>query len=374
MSGFRAWTVLATLGLLLVVLVPVTRAEPRTSPWQRVRDPAVSAREFLQAFADHKREPRDLEHDTEAMRTQLHRAAAVWLERVAGSILETTTDPELLFLYGECLAYAGPVYLERAERALERALRLGPEHSGAVLAWNTLGRVRAALGRADSAYEAFEHALTLEWDGATRSGILIEQGLLAMGRGQLPRAIERFTAARDGTNQPALWAFAQWALGVAMDRAMLGPEGAVLAWTASQGRFGANGEVDVLALPEFAPEPASEVTYFRALALMGKAQTLPPPARQSALLDAKFLWLMHLREVGPTAPFIARVQHHMAKIDELMATSVDDADLERLARAPMQLQVDAGVLASDMIWPEESTRGGAFWGQDAGVAEPATEP
>jgi hypothetical protein len=365
----RVWNVGATLTLAIVAtLVPPTQAQPRVSVWQRVKNPSLPVQQFVRQFADHKREPRDFEHDTEAIRTQLHKAAAAWLERVVGSKLDTSEDRDLLFLYGECLAYAGPDSLDRAEQVLLRALSLGPDDDPATAsAWNTLGRVQAARGNTMQADAAFERALNFEWDAPTRSGIQIEQGFLAMGEGQLTRAIERLASARDGTHEPALWSLSQWALGVAMDRALLGPEGASLAWEASQARFGGSGELDVLALPGMAPEPPAEATYYRALALMGKASRLPTDERVKALLEAKFLWLGYIREAGPTAPSVGRAFQHLKRIDDVTRTPEDDADLERQARAPMQLEFDAGQARSEaMIWPEELVQGSAFWGGDAG--------
>lgn len=354
---------------------PSTQALPRFSPWQRAKDPSGEARRLILEFADHKREARDVGQETERARTERYKASASWLERVLGARLDVTTDVELLMLYGESKAYAGPNHLRGAQRALRRALQLAPRHPNAASAWNTLGRVEAALGQADSAQGAFERALELEWDLALRSGIQIEQGLLAMQHGALERAIERLaTASEAAKGEPALWALAQWALGVAMDRALLGPEGANLAWRASQGRFGANGELDVLALSGLGLEADSEATYYRALALMGKAQGMPMEARVATLLDAKFLWLTHLREAGPTGQFAARVQYHLQKIDELTATPEDRASLERQARAPLDVHVDAGGLnPEDMIWPEELSSGDAFWAGDAGAPSETSE-
>lgn len=351
-----------------VVLVPPAQAQP-VSPWQRVKDPGVGARSFIQHFADHKREPRDLDHATEKLRMQLNRACSNWLERVAGPGLEASEDAALLFLYGECLAYAGPGAVKPAGAVLERALALAPMDPYAPQAWNTLGRVYAALGELDAAYNAFERALEREWDGAVRVAIHIEQGLLTLAHAEFERAIERLSSARDATAEPVQWALSQWALGVAMDRAWLGSEGAALAWMASQGRFGVNGEFDVLALPGVAPEPASETTYYRALALMGKAQALPKDQRTATYLEAKFMWLAYLREVEPSHPVVTRVRAHMARIDNQTAHPDNDASLDRAARTPMQLDVEPEELQADqMIWPEELTEGDAFWGGDAAVA------
>lgn len=359
---------LVTLVTASATLVTASQAQPRISPWQRVTDPGIGARTFIQHFADHKREPRDADHATDTLRVQLNRACSNWIERVAGPGLESSQDSALLFLYGECLAYAGPGAAKRAAPILQRALELAPLDPHAPQAWNTLGRVHAALGELDAAYSAFERALEREWDVSVRSAIQIEQGLLTLAHGQFDRAIERLSSARDATTDPVAWALSQWALGVAMDRAWMGPEGAALAWTASQGRFGVNGEFDVLALPGVGPEPASEATYYRALALMGKVQTVPQNQRTATYLEAKFLWLTYLREVDASHPAVPRVRAHMAHIEKQTAGPDDDALLDQAARAPMQLGVEPEELPADhMIWPEELTEGDAFWGADAGT-------
>src|SRR5690606_30581030 len=135
-------------------------AAQRATVWQRVKSPEVIERQRLLAMADRKREPRDETYDAEAIRVQLHRAAATLL-RLAG--VETTEDVELLYLYGECLAYAGPEYATAARAVLHEALAIAPEHPSAPGAWDSLGRIEMALGAYAAGYRAFQRALDKTW-------------------------------------------------------------------------------------------------------------------------------------------------------------------------------------------------------------------
>lgn len=334
--------------------------------WQRLKSPDLESRQRLLDMADRKREPRDETYDSDAIRTRLHRASAIMLA-LAG--VETLGDVDLLYMYGECLAYGGPEYAVRARAVLRQALTVAPAHPSAGGAWDSLGRVQMALGEYADGYRAFERALEHEWRRDVRDAVLIEQGLGALREGQLEAAIERLRAANGDSQTPVAWALSQWALAVAMDRALWGPEAERLALVAAQARFGASGKQDVVGLPEVGLEPQSEVLYYRALAAMGRARVAPRAAQRSAYQEAKFLWLRYLGEAGPTGPWTQRVEHHLAVIDALEARIAPEvADLHQQALRGVDFDVtdvDAGV---SPIWSEELERGAAFWGLDAGDA------
>lgn len=342
--------------------------------WQRAKQPELARRRELLRLADRKREPKDETYDSLPISTQLHRAAATLLELAQ---VETSGDVDLLYLYGECLAYAGPSQAARARTVLERALNLAPSHPSAAAAWDTLGRVRLALGDYAAGEWAFEQALETEPSRPVRDAILIEQGLGALRARELDVAIERLRAASADSQEPVAWALSEWSLAVAMDRALWGPEAERLAFVASQARFGASGKQDVLALPDAELEPDSEVHYYRALAAMGRARASGERGQRSAYQEAKFLWLRYLDAVGPTGPWVSRVTAHLTAIERVESRlSPDDGDLHRQALRGGDFELgdseseaangpnsdaDAGPL-----WPEELERGAAFWGLDAG--------
>lgn len=365
------------MGLATLVIPQWSVASPqgfeRTTVWQKARQPSGRHGGALLDAVDRKREPKDETFDSEAIRTQLHRAAATLLE-LAG--VETQDDVELLYLYGECLTYAGGQYAARARAVLEQALTLAPHHPNAANAWDSLGRVNMALGAYAAGYRAYEKALEREWNEEVRTAILIEQGLGALRAQQLSVAIERLRSARSDAGNTVAWALSQWALAVAMDRGLFGPEALRLAWQASQARFGPSGTQDVLSLPEVAFEPPAEVFYFRALAATGKAQVGPPQARRDSYQEAKFLWLRYLDAVGPTGPWLSRVERHLAEIDRVLAKLFpdEDDDLDRQARETSVFDtsalggtdIDAGA-ELDPLWPEELEQGARFWGKDGGT-------
>lgn len=346
--------------------------------WQRVRRPELAQRYQLLRLADRKREPKDETYDSLPISTQLHRAAATLLELAH---VETTDDVELLYLYGECLAYAGSRYALRARTVLERALELAPSHPSATTAWDTLGRVRLALGDYAAGQWAFEQALETEPSRPVRDAILIEQGLGALRARELDLAIERLRAAASDSQEPVAWAVSEWSLAVAMDRAMWGPEAERLAFVASQARFGPSGKQDVLALPDAELEPDAEVHYYRALAAMGRARAAGERAQRVAYQEAKFSWLRYIDAVGPTGPWLGRVAAHLTTIERAEARlSPDEGDLHRQALHGANFEGDDGDAeresndaASDAdagpLWPEEFERGAAFWGLDAGAGE-----
>ncbi len=342
------------------------RAQPLTV-WQQVKHPDLGPRLKLRDMADRKREPRDETYDADAIRTQLSRAAATLLGLARA---DTLNDVELTYLYGECLAFAGDEFAERARVVLRRALELDPNHPSASGAWDSLGRVNMALGDYAAGYAAFERSLETEWRREVRDVVLIEQGLGALRARDLERAVERLAAANSDTSNPVAWALSQWALAVAMDRALLGPEAERLAFVAAQARFGASGKQDVLSLPEVDVGSDFEVSYYRALAAMGRARVASSREQRGAYLEAKFLWLRYIGQVGPAGPWSSRVQQHLAAIDrieERLAPREAEADeLHREALRPARFEtpeLDAGV---EPIWPEEVENASAFWGLDAG--------
>lgn len=356
---------------------PVAAAPQEPTLWQRVKHPDLAQRRQLLRLADRKREPKDETYDSLPIATQLHRAAATLLELAN---VESTDDVELLYLYGECLAYAGSRYATRARVVLEHALNLAPSHPSATAAWDTLGRVRLALGDYSAGQWAFERALETEPSRPVRDAILIEQGLGALRARDLDVAIERLRAASSDSQEPVAWAISEWSLAVAMDRAMWGPEAERLAFVASQARFGASGKQDVLNLPDAELEPDAEVHYYRALAAMGRARAAGERTRRLAYQEAKFSWLRYIDAVGPTGPWLARVAAHLATIEHAEAQlSLDEGDLHRQALRGANFDGDPDAehapddTASDSdagpLWPEELERGAAFWGLDAGAGE-----
>lgn len=345
-------------------------ATERTTVWQRAAHPELERWRALADVVDRKREPKDPSYDSPAIRTQLSRAAATLLE-LAGA--ERSGDVELLFLYGECLAYAGGEFATRARDVLRLALSLAPNHPNAVDAWDSLGRVNMALGFYVEGYQAFERALERQWDRDVRSAILIEQGLGALRAGELVAAVERLSGAVNDSRDSAPWALSQWALAVAMDRALMGPEAQQLAWLAAQAKFGPSGQQDILGLSEVLLEPESEVHYYRALAAMGKARQAPRELQRAGSLEAKFLWLRYVDAVGPNGAWIDRVRAHLKHIDDVearLAPPADDLHQQALRGAELDGEVDndedAGVLP---IWPEELEQGRQFWGGDAGTPD-----
>lgn len=362
------WLVLSgatSLGIctpLAVGLASPTATE-RTTVWQRASQPELERWRVLADVVDRKREPKDPSYDSPAIRTQLSRAAATLLE-LAG--VERSGDVELLFLYGECLAYAGGEFATRAREVLRQALSLEPEHPNAVEAWDSLGRVNMALGFYVEGYQAFEQALERQWDRDVRNVVLIEQGLGAMRAGEMAAAIDRLGGAVNDSRDSAPWALSQWALAVAMDRALMGPEAQRLAWLAAQAKFGPSGQQDILGLSEVVLEPEAELHYYRALAAMGRARQAPRELQRAAYLEAKFSWLRYLDAVGPNGAWINRVRTHLKHIDGVearLAPPSEDLHRQALQGAELEGEVDAGVLP---IWPEELEQGRQFWGGDAG--------
>jgi tetratricopeptide (TPR) repeat protein len=333
--------------------------------WQKVKAPDTETRQRLMNLADRKREPRDETYDAQAIRTQLHRASATLLGLAR---VDTLGDVDLLYLYGECLAFAGVEYAAQARGVLQQALTVAPGHPNASGAWDSLGRVNMALGDYAAGYRAFERSLASEWQRDVRDAVLIEQGLGALRAGELIVAIERLRAANGDSQSPVAWALSQWALAVAMDRALWGPEAERLALVAAQAKFGASGKQDVLSLSEVVLEPESEVLYYRALAAMGRARVTSRREQRSAYQEAKFLWLRYLDDVGPTGPWSSRVERHLAYIDRLEARiAPSDGDLHSEALRAANFDVtDAGV---SPLWPEELEQGAAFWGLDAGKSQ-----
>jgi tetratricopeptide (TPR) repeat protein len=342
----------------------------RSSVWTRVTQPEAARWAALAEVIDRKREPKDETYDAEAIRTQLNRAAVSWME-LAG--VERSDDVELLYLYGECLAFAGPEYAPRARDVLSQALSLSPAHPSAVDAWDSLGRVNMALGRYAEGYRAFERALETQWERGIRDTVLIEQGLGALRAADLSVAMERLRSANQDSREPAAWALSQWALAVAMDRALLGPEAERLAFTASRARFGPSGQQDVLSLAEVGLEPAAEVHYFRALAAMGAARDAQLPDKRARYLEAKFSWLRYLDGVGPTGPWMDRVRVHLSHIEQTetrLAPKEDDLHRQALKGTDWAAP-DSGAAAVDPLWPEELEQGPKFWGRDdAGAPTP----
>lgn len=378
MPGLRWWWGARALALFAVPLGltcgVAAQAEVRSSQtqratvWQRLAQPDLASRQRLLDMADRKREPRDETYDAEAIRSQLHRASAVMLELAQ---VETLGDVDLLFLYGECLAYAGPQYAPRARAVLSRVLALAPAHPSASTAWDSLGRIEMALGDYAAGYRAFERALETEWQRDVRDAVLIEQGLGSLRAGELDAAIERLRAANDDSQNPVAWALSQWALAVAMDRALWGPEAERLAFVAAQARFGASGKQDVLSLPEVGLEPPSEVLYYRALAAMGRARVAVRREQRGAYQEARFLWLRYLNEVGPTGPWASRVERHLAHLESLeVAFAPAEGDLDREALRPPNFDVTAADAGVSPLWPEEIEQGAAFWGLDASTELP----
>lgn len=375
----RAWrrfprllmTSAAVLGLTFVAAAQGDARSSQTqraTVWQRLGDPGLASRQRLLDMADRKREPRDETYDAEAIRTQLHRASAVLLGLAQ---VEALGDVDLLYLYGECLAYAGPEHAVRARAVLKRALTLAPTHPSASTAWDSLGRIEMALGAYAAGYRAFERALETEWQRDVRDAVLIEQGLGSLRAGELEAAIERLRAANDDSRNPVAWALSQWALAVAMDRALWGPEAERLAFAAAQARFGASGKQDVLSLPEVGLEPEAEVLYYRALAAMGRARVAARREQRGAYQEARFLWLRYLNEAGPTGPWAARVERHLAHIERIEAGfTPKEEDLHREALRPPNFDVTATDAGVSPIWPEEIEQGVAFWGLDASAELP----
>ncbi len=344
-------------------------ATERLSVWQRARQPYAERWAALADVAERKREPKDETYDAVAIRTQLNRAAATLLELAH---VEQSGDVELLYLYGECLAFGGGVTAPRAREVLRQALTLAPSHPSAVNAWDSLGRVNMALGKYAEGYQAFERALDGQWDRGARGAILIEQGLGALRAGDLEVAIERLRGAKNDSEEPVAWALAQWALAVAMDRALLGPEAEQLAWVAAQARFGPSGQQDVLSLPEVALDPAADTYYYRALAAMGRARSAPQKERRMRYQEARFVWLRYLDVVGPTGAWAGRVSAHLSRIDELdasLAPKDDDLDRQVLRAAEFETLDAGGSEVVDPLWPEELERGASFWGLDAGTPD-----
>lgn len=372
---FRQLTALSAfaLGVTLVLdaggEVSSYDARRQTTVWQRVKAPDAASRERLLDMADRKREPRDETYDAEAIRTQLHRASATLL---ALAHVETLGDVDLLYLYGECLAYAGAEYASKARGILQQALTVAPTHPNASAAWDSLGRVDMALGDYAAGYRAFERSLEAEWQRDVRDAILIEQGLGALRAGELEAAIERLRAASGDSQNPVAWALSQWALAVAMDRALWGPEAERLAFVAAQARFGASGKQDVLSLPEVGLEPDSEVLYYRALAAMGRARAQARREQRGAFQEAQFLWLRYLSEAGPTGPWTSHVERHLAHIERLEARfAPQDGDLHRQALRGANFDVSGADAGVSPLWPEELEQGSAaFWGLDAGADRP----
>lgn len=341
-------------------------ATERTTVWQRVAHPELERWRALADVVDRKREPKDPSYDSPAIRTQLSRAAATLLE-LAGA--ERSGDVELLFLYGECLAYAGDEFAQRARDVLRQALLLAPEHPNAVEAWDSLGRVNMALGLYVEGYQAFEQALERQWDRDVRNVILIEQGLGALRAGELTAAIDRLSGAVNDSRDSAPWALSQWALAVAMDRALMGPEAQRLAWLAAQAKFGLSGQQDILGLSEVALEPEAEIHYYRALAAMGKARQAPIQLQRAAYLEARFSWVRYLDAVGPNGAWSDRVRTHLKHIDDVedrLAPPTEDLHRQALRGSALDGEVDAGVIP---IWPEELEQGRQFWGGDAGAED-----
>lgn len=369
---------LRSVGLLLVLVgsqvspcsaVASPFGTERSTVWQRTKRSDAERWAALVDVVDRKREPKDETYDAVAIRTQLNRAAATMLELAQ---VERSGDVELLYLYGECLAFAGGASAARAREVLRQALTLAPSHPNAVSAWDTLGRVNMALGRYAEGYRAFETALEGQWNREVRGAILIEQGLGALRAGDLQRAIERLRGAKDDSEEPVAWALAQWALAVAMDRALLGPEAERMAWVASQARFGPSGQQDVLSLPEVVLEPEAEIHYYRALAAMGRARQAPRPEQRARYQEARFIWLRYLDVVGPTGGWVARVRVHLARIDEVEARlAPKEEDLHQQARRAADFEApDAGNSGDpDPLWPEELERGARFWGRDAAAPD-----
>lgn len=337
-------------------------ATDRSTVWARAAHPEAARWAALAEVIDRKREPKDETYDAVAIRTQLNRAAVTWME-LAG--VEQSDDVELLYLYGECLAFAGAQYALRARDVLSQALSLSPSHPNAGDAWDSLGRVNMALGRYAEGYRAFERALETQWERGVRDAVLIEQGLGALRAADLDVAIERLRSANQDSQEPAVWALSQWALAVAMDRALLGPEAQRLAFAASRARFGPSGQ-DVLALPEFGLEPPAETHYFRALAAMGAARDAEVRDKRARYLEAKFSWLRYLDGVGPTGPWIDRVRVHLSHIEEIETQlAPKEDDLHRQALKPTNwAAADSGVESVDPLWPEEIEQGAKFWGRD----------
>lgn len=355
-SGHRG--VSAGLGLMLLTL-PLW-AKP--SVWQRVRDPKADERAELLLRADRKREPMDATFDSPAIRVQLHRAAATWLE-LAG--VEMMDDVDLLYLFGECLAFSGPAFHARAKAVIQHALQLAPEHSAAPQALFQLSRVAASLEDYALQYDALERMFQREWRHEVRVEALLDQGQGAMASGKLERALERLQGALSDSTEPRQWALAQWTLAVAMDRALLGPQAANLAHTASLASFGSSGQADVLALPDATLSHPWEAFYYRALALMGKARVVSAEKQVATYQDAKFLWLRYLDASGESKQWHPRVQQHLRMIERITMLDADEQeDLDALVAAtPSFPAEDAGV---DPLWPEELEQGERFWGADAG--------
>ena len=342
----------------LVWLVPLLAAP---SGWERARDPSANQRAELLARADHKREPMDATFDSPAIRAQLHRAAATWLDMAE---VESMGDIDLLYLFGECLASAGAAYQARAKQVIERALEQAPEHPAAEQAWQSLGRVAASLGDYALQYAALEQVFDREWRQRVRVDALLDQGLGSMASHRLERAIERLQGARFDATETRQWALAQWALAVAMDRSLLGPQAAALARTASLAAFGSSGQADVLTLPETQLQQPAEVFYYRALALMGKGRVAPESERLTVYQEAKFLWLRYLDASATHTTWHRRVQQHLQAIDRFTADrSAEQEDLDALVATPAEFTPqDAGV---DPLWPEELQQGARFWHADA---------
>jgi hypothetical protein len=318
-KGTRRGTAVVVLSLLLV---QPSLVEAKPSFWQRVKEPNTERAYLLYRSAERRRASIEPEYTSREINARLSEQAALMIELAGGEDLD---DPQLMFLFGDCLVSADAAYNARGREVLLAAIQRYPTAPSVAKAWALIGIAAKRAG--DTAGEVFANsrALETEWDSGHRAELFLRRGMAHMRMRNLTQAIFDLRAALGENTSREIQALAEWALAVALDRAYDLPSALPHARAAAAERFGPAGTLSALEFSWFDFSPKYDVLYYRALAQLAVArQTSSSQDLIGELQASQLLWLAFTKAAAADDPWLERAHQHLAHLREELAQLLGD--------------------------------------------------
>lgn len=298
----------------LVLLCPwLAAAQP--SIWDAARNPRAKQAYAAFVAAERMQEQALDRFEDPRLPRDFTLAASALLELSGGVKLH---EPRLNYLLGDLLLDSS-LTINRtrdAERLLRLALTEAPDSPLASQGWFNLAIAEAKLGEPQGEYDAYSHALELQFDPEVRATIFANRAESSMVAGNLKAAIRDYRRAVALSQLPHAQALAEWGLGVALERSGDLPSALAAIDLALQIRLPSPPYASTLALelPEVFFVPDYDVHYYRALGAMAEARRVSTPSeRKAALAEAIAHFTAYLERAEPDRqPWIPNAKAHRA--------------------------------------------------------------
>lgn len=289
-------------------------AESPPSVWQRAIDPAASQRFELHRSV---REKLARESDVSAIfgRPFAYENARVALEDAG---IETSTDPTLLFDYGEVLEALDEH--EKAIEVLQKAMRLAPDHPATDDASLTLAFAFAKQDRSEEELEHYRAYLRSSRNVRGLSTAMLNMAEAEMRLGRLDEAVVGYresyrlaTEAQTASSSQETAALACYGLAVALDRQGDTP--------GSRAEIARALSIDpsmmlVLSSPNVFFVPAYERSYYVGMGFEARARDAGAPLgpRHEFVRRSVAAYKAYVDKARPDDRWVHRAREHLAEV------------------------------------------------------------